>query len=337
MTYTTSDWNGRLLATALQEAPSLSLEFYSFGVLMRQRDGDRVREFAVDPAQVALALAAKVTFDTGLLGGNTLLVQQVGVKKTVVEYRPPQKTGLYFDNSDVPLRVPLPGLILIRCTTDDQNPQYRVFAVKRRPETLDAPLYHPPLPNVFNTGSICWGSVRRVTDAQFADQLAGRRLVAAARLTLWHARLHGQIEIPSARHPPEADRTGAEKRAPLSDHRSDPGQANAGASFRRKIVNTFDPHLYIQQIVIVGLGGTGAQAARIAGRILYDMRRRRMQTPPLLLIDPDRVEEKNVGRQMFTPADIGAYKAAVVGRRLNLALGAGHGLDHRTRQRGKTL
>jgi hypothetical protein len=153
------------LTAALQEQPSLTLEFYSFGVLLRKRDGDAVAEYAVDPAQIALALAAKVTFDTGLLSTETLLVRQDGVKRLVVEYRAPQKTGIYLDGSEAPLRVPLSPLLLIRATDEDKNPQYQVYAVKARPTKLDTPLFHAPLPNVFNSGSICWGSVRRVADA----------------------------------------------------------------------------------------------------------------------------------------------------------------------------
>ena len=132
--------------------------------MLRKTDGEQTTEFPVDPGQVALALAAKVTFDTGVLGGNTLLVRQDGVKKTIVEYRPPQKTGLYFDGSEAPLRVPLPGLVMIRVTADDKAPQYGVFAVKQRPETLNTPLFHAPIPNVFNSGAICWGTVQRVAD-----------------------------------------------------------------------------------------------------------------------------------------------------------------------------
>lgn len=161
---TPSDWNGRVLIAALNEQPSLILSFYSFGLMLRKTDDNTTAEYPVDPAQVALALAAKVTFDTGLLGGNTLLVRQEGVKKTVVEYRPPQKTGLFFDSTDAALRVPLPGLVMIRITTDDQAPQYSLFAVKRRPEVLNTPLFHAPLPNVFGSGSICWGTVPRVPD-----------------------------------------------------------------------------------------------------------------------------------------------------------------------------
>lgn len=148
----------------MNELPSLSLDFYSYGVLLRKREGDAITEYAVDPAQVALALAAKVTFNTGLLSGDTLLIRHEGVKKTIVEYRKPQKTGIYLDGSETALRVPLPGLLMIRTTSEDRNPNYAVYAVKRRPQTLESDLYLAPLPNVFNSGSICWGSVQRVSD-----------------------------------------------------------------------------------------------------------------------------------------------------------------------------
>lgn len=167
-----SDWNGRALTTALTEQPSLILSFYSFGVMLRKTEGELTQEFPVDPAQIALALAAKVTFDTGLLGGNTLLVRQDGVKKTIVEYRPPQKTGIFLDDAETALRVPLPGLVMIRVTASEKAPQYGVFAVKRRPENLDIPLFHAPIPNVFGSGAICWGTVQRVTD----DALRGASL-----------------------------------------------------------------------------------------------------------------------------------------------------------------
>lgn len=152
------------LTQALTEQPSLVLSFYSYGILLRKRSGDTVQEYPIDPQHVATALAAKMTFDTGLMTDEILLVRQEGVKKTVVGYRPAQKTGLYLDGSETALRVPLPPLILIRQSGEGQQPQSTVYAVKSRPKTLDAALFHTPLPNVFNSGSICWGSVRRATD-----------------------------------------------------------------------------------------------------------------------------------------------------------------------------
>nr|WP_281721318.1 hypothetical protein [Nitrosomonas nitrosa] len=152
----------------MSEEPGLSLNFYSFGVTLRKRDGDQISEFPIDPAQAAVALAAKVTFNTGLLTGDTLYIHMEGVSKTVVEYRKPQMTGIFLDDADVALHVPLPGLLMIRKTSGDKAPSYGVYAVKRRPGTLEVALYLAPLPNVFNSGSICWGSVQRVSDTALA-------------------------------------------------------------------------------------------------------------------------------------------------------------------------
>jgi PRTRC genetic system ThiF family protein len=86
-------------------------------------------------------------------------------------------------------------------------------------------------------------------------------------------------------------------------------------------MNEFDPNIYIKTVTIVGVGGTGAQVARIVGRIVYDLQRSQRHAPQIVLIDPDTVEEKNVGRQLFSPSVLGMHKAAVVGKMLNLALG----------------
>lgn len=159
-----SDWNGRLLSQVLTEQPALTLSFYSFGIMLRQCEGDKVSEYPVDPAQVTQALSIKIRFDTGLLSDSTLLVRQEGVTKIVVHYRPPQTTGLYLEGSEVALRVPLPGLLLIRTTIENKQPQYAVYALKKRPLNLDEPLFHAPLPNVFASGSICWGTVQHVAE-----------------------------------------------------------------------------------------------------------------------------------------------------------------------------
>jgi len=83
----------------------------------------------------------------------------------------------------------------------------------------------------------------------------------------------------------------------------------------------FDYSRDIHHIAVVGLGGTGSQLARSIARLLFDMRERRLQTPELMFIDPDVVEYKNVGRQMFTVADIGGNKAEILATRFNKALG----------------
>jgi len=57
---------------------------------------------------------------------------------------------------------------MIRKTSGDKAATYAVYAVKKRPTTLEADLFHAPLPNVFNSGSICWGTVQRVSDTVLA-------------------------------------------------------------------------------------------------------------------------------------------------------------------------
>jgi|GEM_PF-405757 len=64
-------------------------------------------------------------------------------------------------------------------------------------------------------------------------------------------------------------------------------------------------------IVVVGVGGTGAFVADGLCRLT-----REFEEIPILLIDPDRVEERNLIRQAFYPSDLGKFKARVVAERL---------------------
>ncbi len=153
------------LDQAIQEPPRLTLNFYSYGILMRQRrDDGGETEYAVSAEQLATALSAKVRFESGLLSSNTVCLCAEGVKRTVVEYRAPQKTALFLDGSDHPVRVPLPGLLMLRVTTANDNPRYAIYAVKDHPQTLGVLLYHAPLPNV-GRADVCWGSVKKVSEA----------------------------------------------------------------------------------------------------------------------------------------------------------------------------
>jgi PRTRC genetic system ThiF family protein len=86
-------------------------------------------------------------------------------------------------------------------------------------------------------------------------------------------------------------------------------------------MNTFDPHLHIKEIILVGLGGTGAQIARSVARLVYDMGRAWLHVPAVRFIDPDTVEEKNIGRQLFSYGDLGQNKARCLAARFNAALG----------------
>lgn len=90
-----------------------------------------------------------------------------------------------------------------------------------------------------------------------------------------------------------------------------------------QVPRPFDFHQQISEVVLCGCGGSGSQAARTLCRVVYDLRRRGHHVPSLKFIDPDHVELKNVGRQMFTEGDIGHNKAVTLASRFNLAMGLG--------------
>lgn len=73
-------------------------------------------------------------------------------------------------------------------------------------------------------------------------------------------------------------------------------------------------------MTLVGCGGTGSHIASGLVAIGHALRERSIGFD-LLFIDPDRVEVKNVGRQLFSSGDVGEYKADVLAGRLNAAFG----------------
>ena len=73
-------------------------------------------------------------------------------------------------------------------------------------------------------------------------------------------------------------------------------------------------------IHLVGCGGTGSFLALHLARLAYHAAALGIDIR-LVFVDPDRVEEKNIGRQNFCPAEIGEYKAFTLARRYSIAYG----------------
>lgn len=73
-------------------------------------------------------------------------------------------------------------------------------------------------------------------------------------------------------------------------------------------------------IVLVGVGGTGSFAALHLARLAYVAKEKGLPMR-LIFVDPDTVEQKNIGRQNFAPAEIGQPKAVSLARRYNHAFG----------------
>lgn len=73
-------------------------------------------------------------------------------------------------------------------------------------------------------------------------------------------------------------------------------------------------------ITLVGAGGTGSALAIDLARLIYHVREQGQEIY-MQIVDPDVVEPKNVGRQQFSPFDVGQNKAVSMAERLNLWLG----------------
>jgi PRTRC genetic system ThiF family protein len=80
------------------------------------------------------------------------------------------------------------------------------------------------------------------------------------------------------------------------------------------------PEVATTTIIQVGVGGTGSWLAMSLARLAYHAGQAG-QMVKLVLVDPDTVEERNVGRQGFSPAEVGQNKAESMALRLSLALG----------------
>ena len=77
------------------------------------------------------------------------------------------------------------------------------------------------------------------------------------------------------------------------------------------------------RILLVGVGGTGSSLALALGGLMVHARQKGIRIE-LTLVDDDRIEAKNIGRQAFAPASLahgGAYKCADLALRLNAAYG----------------
>lgn len=73
-------------------------------------------------------------------------------------------------------------------------------------------------------------------------------------------------------------------------------------------------------LTLVGCGGTGSHVASGLAVISQELQTRGVTTD-VLFVDPDVVEARNIGRQLFSQADLGRAKAVVLAERLNNAFG----------------
>lgn len=75
------------------------------------------------------------------------------------------------------------------------------------------------------------------------------------------------------------------------------------------------------RLVLVGAGGTGSHVLQSLARLAVHVRQQPGPTLDLVVIDGDTVEPKNVGRQLFSPGDVGRNKAQALAERFSAVFG----------------
>lgn len=74
-------------------------------------------------------------------------------------------------------------------------------------------------------------------------------------------------------------------------------------------------------IAFIGVGGTGSLLLARLARMDYALRQIGHPGLHVIAYDSDRVEPNNVGRQLYTPSDIGEYKVVNAVSKVNMAFG----------------
>lgn len=146
---------GKCLAEMGNQKLRARLELFDESiVLTRYENGAAVSAYEVSPDALATAFSGLPVI-TGVLPDDCLFYAGAGSVVRLGIYLAPQTRALEVDAKDMPtLTIPLPGMVFV-----GNGRTYQVFAVKQRPTEGSERLFHAPLPNVYDDGRICCGTV----------------------------------------------------------------------------------------------------------------------------------------------------------------------------------
>lgn len=85
----------------------------------------------------------------------------------------------------------------------------------------------------------------------------------------------------------------------------------------KTLLNPYNPIM----VNLIGAGGTGSQFLTALARINYSLIALNHPGMMVRVFDADKVEEANLGRQLFSSAELGLYKAVALVNRINLFFG----------------
>jgi hypothetical protein len=134
------------------------LDFHHQAIEMTDYTGEQIYTKIVSAQDIALALAAEITFSSGLLPENTLWWANNRRGPLYAIYEEPKVRILTVQKSmksrPARLQIPLPGLVFL--CQPGQTP--RVYAVKKKPASIVDEVFKAPLLNTYNDGRTCAGS-----------------------------------------------------------------------------------------------------------------------------------------------------------------------------------
>jgi hypothetical protein len=125
--------------------------FQDFIILTKFMAGAVTERYAVDPAEVAAALAG-LELSSGLLPEGCLFWSKKEGTDRLGVYLSPQIWTVTVRDEQLAWRVPLPGLLFV-----GHDYHYSLWAVKEKPVSRQVPLYLAPCPNVHPEG-VCLGN-----------------------------------------------------------------------------------------------------------------------------------------------------------------------------------
>jgi hypothetical protein len=121
-----------------------------FAVSYRERE--RIVRKLVSPEAV-LQCFSQIPVDTGFLPPGTVRWGIAGGEEWAAKFIPPGRYSLSFANGNQ-LTLPLPGFLFCGL-----GRSYYLWAVKTKQFAPELRLFHAPLPNINNSGGICFGNV----------------------------------------------------------------------------------------------------------------------------------------------------------------------------------
>jgi hypothetical protein len=131
--------------------PRAQLDLYDEAVVLTRFDGSGRRTSYPVAVDDLIAAFSHVPVSSGLLPAGCLFWGRENGQTLITVYVPGRRWRM--QTAERIFHIPLPPLLFAGA-----GEQYRVCAVKRRPQAMPCELFHCPTPNVHPNGVICQGS-----------------------------------------------------------------------------------------------------------------------------------------------------------------------------------